>query len=268
MDLMETPLVRMLIIVSVLLLVMKLVVIAMSYRETRLASFQWLAFTFGWVGMRPSLFAGLPSPPKSYRPLLLKATSRIIIGVGLLCLSALVGRYHVTWNFFLPQILLLTGLSFILHFGILNLSAVFWRSRGVDAPELFQSPFKSKSLKEFWGKRWNVAFSEMTALVAYRPLKSRIGERPALMISFLFSGLLHEIAISLPVNAGYGLPMLYFGIHAIAMYLESTSSFVRKINAHPVLSRVWVFTLLIAPLPLLFHEAFINKVLMPLLPGS
>jgi alginate O-acetyltransferase complex protein AlgI len=254
----------MLIIVSTLFLAMKLIVIARSYRETRLSLFQWLAFTFGWFGMRPAIFADLPSTPRIYGPLLLKGISRIIIGIGLLYLSALVGRYHAAWNYFVPQLLLLTGLSFVLHFGILNLSSAFWRRMGVDAPELFRSPFKSKSLKEFWGKRWNVAFSEMTALVAYRPLKPAIGERPAVMVSFLFSGLLHEIAISLPVNAGYGLPMLYFTIHAVAMHLESTSPLIQRIISHRVFSHIWVMTLLILPMPLLFHRPFINEVLIPL----
>jgi hypothetical protein len=120
------------------------------------------------------------------------------------------------------------------------------------------------SLKEFWGKRWNIAFSEMTALIAYRPLKTKIGVEKAVIVSFLLSGLLHEIAISLPVRAGYGLPLIYFGIHAFAMHLEAKSPIIQKITRHKFLSHVWVMTLLVLPMPLLFHPAFMQHVLIPL----
>jgi alginate O-acetyltransferase complex protein AlgI len=167
-------------------------------------------------------------------------------------------------NYFLSELLLLIGLSLILHFGILNLSTAMWRLLGVDVRELFKSPYKSKSLKEFWGKRWNIAFSEMTALIVYRPLKEIISPSMAMIVSFLLSGILHEIAISFPVNSGFGLPMIYFSIHAFLIYLEGKSPLVKKIISHPVVSHVWVFLCLILPMPLLFHADFVQFVLIPL----
>jgi D-alanyl-lipoteichoic acid acyltransferase DltB (MBOAT superfamily) len=158
----------------------------------------------------------------------------------------------------------LAGLSLILHFGILNLSTALWRRLGVDVSELFRSPYKARSLKEFWGKRWNLAFSEMTALIAYRPLKYKIGAENAVIISFLVSGLLHEIAISFPVSSGYGLPLLYFIIHAVAMQLEAKSLFVKRLLSHRLLSHIWVLSLLVIPMPILFHRAFVSEVLIPL----
>jgi D-alanyl-lipoteichoic acid acyltransferase DltB (MBOAT superfamily) len=129
---------------------------------------------------------------------------------------------------------------------------------------LFRSPYKAKSLKEFWGKRWNIAFSEMTAIVVYKPLKIKYGIPIALTASFLFSGLLHEIAISFPVNTGYGLPLLYFVLHGLAMYTEGKISLVKEIISHSVLSHVWVFAWLILPMPLLFHHTFIVEIVEPL----
>jgi alginate O-acetyltransferase complex protein AlgI len=87
----------------------------------------------------------------------------------------------------------------------------------------------------------------MTTLIAYRPLKTKIGIDKAVIASFLLSGLLHEIAISLPVRTGFGLPMSYFIIHAVAMYLESKSTFVQRIVRHNIFSHVWVMSLLILP---------------------
>lgn len=261
----KAPLIRMVIIVFFQLLSMKIVVAVESYSgRNRLKPFQWMAFALGWFGMRPVLFEKLPSPSLRFIQLVVKGVSRIVIGFFLLYLSTILEQYPLLARFFLPQLLLFVGISLILHFGILNLSTAVWRALGVNVTELFKSPFRSKSLKEFWGKRWNIAFSEMTALIAYRPLKRKIGVEKAVIVSFLLSGLLHEIAISLPARAGYGLPLIYFGIHALAMHLEAKSPLIQKITRHKLLSHVWVMTLLVLPMPLLFHPAFMQHVLIPL----
>jgi hypothetical protein len=261
----QTPLTRMIVIVFLQLLSMKIVVAVEVYSgENRLKFFQWIAFSTGWFGMRPMLFEKFPSVALPYLNLLMKGISRIVIGFLLLYVSVILEQHMVIAKLFIPQLLLLAGLSLILHFGILNLSAAVWRACGVDVAELFRAPYRSKSLKEFWGKRWNVAFSEMTALIAYRPLKTKIGVEQAVVVSFLLSGLLHEIAISLPVHDGYGLPMIYFVIHAFAMQLESKLKLLQKITVHKIYSHVWVMTVIILPMPLLFHRSFVQQVLIPL----
>jgi hypothetical protein len=260
----QPPLVRMLVIVVLQLLSMKILVLFETYSGNHpLNPVKWLSFSLGWFGMRPATFEKFGDSPLPFAHTLSKGICRIGIGILLLYLS-LVLENHVVGRMFLPQLLLLVGLSLILHFGILNISTAFWRSCGVDVRELFQAPYRSKSLKEFWGKRWNIAFSEMTAIIAYRPLKRKVGIEKAMILSFLLSGLLHEIAISLPVMAGFGLPMLYFSIHALAMRLEGHCSVVRKLLEKRWLAHVWVISLLILPMPLLFHQRFIDEVLVPL----
>jgi Membrane bound O-acyl transferase family len=254
------PLYRMLVIVSLQLVAMKPIVLIESYpQKSKLNFIQWSAFALGWFGMRPILFERFRSKSLNKTTcFFLKGFSRILVGVSLI----------FTANFISLEIfanlLRLIGLSFILHFGILNISTGAWRKMGVDVKELFIAPYQSKSLKEFWGKRWNMAFSEMTALIAYKPLKAKIGINTAMFVSFLMSGILHEIAISFPVSAGYGLPLLYFLIHGILMYLESKILWIKKLIEQPILSRLWVYFWLILPMPLLFHEKFIREVIMPL----
>jgi alginate O-acetyltransferase complex protein AlgI len=261
----QPALLRMVVIVFLQLLSMKTLVIIETYSgENRLTVFQWLAFALGWFGMRATPFEQLPGIPLPYSRLIMKGMTRIAIGLALLYLSTQAERISIAAAFFIPQLLLLVGISMILHFGILNLSTAAWRAQGVDVQELFRSPYKSTSLREFWGKRWNMAFSEMTAQIAYRPLKQHMSTEQAMLLSFLLSGLLHEIAISLPVNAGYGLPMLYFTLHAAAMLAEAKSTGLQRLLKHPIFSRIWVMGLLILPLPLLFHQAFILRVLTPL----
>jgi hypothetical protein len=260
-----SPTYRMIAIASLQLLSMKVIVMFEAYKgKPGLNMVQWLAFSLGWFGMRPNLFEAFPDKPlDGVFPFVVKGISRIIIGILLLIASVyLQNQYgHID---FLYEIVMLVGMSFILHFGILNLSTASWRFSGVDVKELFRSPYKATSLKEFWGKRWNMAFSEMTAIVVYKPLKVKYGIALAMIASFLVSGLLHEIAISFPVKMGYGLPFLYFVLHGLAMYAEGRVLFVKQIISHSVLSHVWVFTWLILPMPLLFHHVFIIEVAEPL----
>jgi hypothetical protein len=73
---------------------------------------------------------------------------------------------------------------------------------------------------EFRGRQWNLALSQMMALAVYRPLASRYGRTPALAASFRGSGLRHELAISMPVRAGYGLPRAYLALHGVLSLIE------------------------------------------------
>lgn len=259
------PLYRMVAIASLQLIAMKSIVLVETYPQKPGLNFiQWMVFASGWFGMRPALFEPFISKPLPQTArLAIIGCSRILLGISLLYVSKIL-ESHGFNTFFLSGITMLVGLSLILHFGILNLSAAVWRLFGVNVKELFVAPYKAKSLKEFWGKRWNLAFSEMTALVAYRPLKGKFGLKTALFCSFLLSGLLHEIAISFPVNAGYGLPLSYFVLHGLAMFAENESAWVQKIINHPWLSRIWVFGWLLLPMPLLFHHNFIELVVIPL----
>lgn len=261
----ESALYRMVAIVSLQLVSMKLIVLVETYDgPPKLTFLQWLAFAQRWFGMRPILFETLvASPLSNVRSLLVKGLSRVVVGFTLLLIATKL-QSQPDIPTLLYNLLMLVGLSFVLHFGVLNLSTAFWRFLGVDVKELFRSPYQAKSLQEFWGRRWNMAFSEMTALVVYRPLKARYGKTQAMMASFLLSGILHEIAISFPVKAGYGLPLLYFVIHGLVMYLEGRATFVKKIISHRVLSHIWVLSWLILPMPLLFHPAFIERVVHPL----
>ncbi|MCU0437884.1 MAG: membrane bound O-acyl transferase family-domain-containing protein [Raineya sp.] len=254
------PLYRMLVIVSLQLIAMKPIVLIESYpQKSKLNFIQWSGFALGWFGMRPILFEKFKSTSLNKTThFFVKGISRILLGISIIFLANKI-------TFDMPANLLrLVGLSFILHFGVLNISTGWWRKMGVDVKELFIAPYQSKSLKEFWGKRWNMAFSEMTALIVYKPLKTRLGIHGAMFVSFLMSGILHEIAISFPVGRGYGLPLLYFLIHGILMYLESKLLWIKKIVEQPVLSRLWVYFWLVVPITLLFHEKFINEVIQPL----
>ncbi|MEX1095748.1 MAG: MBOAT family protein [Planctomycetales bacterium] len=265
---------RMLALIAAPLLALKGVVSVESRLagRTPLGLFAWWAFALGWFGMRPALFAAVPGPARPGAVAhLRKGTAFVSLGASL----ALAVRAWITYGdsagAAAPRLAgiasMMLAFSLIVHFGLCDMQAGLWRSLGADCRSLFRAPLRSTGLKEFWGGRWNVAFSEMTALAVFRPLRSVLGERMAATTAFLFSGLLHETAISLPVRAGFGLPLLYFALHALAMRLEARF-FVRAFARRPWLGRLWTLAWLALPLPLLFHPPFVNGVIAPLLPKS
>jgi alginate O-acetyltransferase complex protein AlgI len=258
---------RMLAIIGTLLYGMKAVVSVESVAagEPRLGARPWLAFGALWPGMRPALFASLGAPRlPGAGELLLRGAVRLSIGAAFIAAARL--AFAHTGSRWLATALALPGMSLVLHFGIFNVVAGAWRLLGVPASPLFRAPLRSRSLREFWGRRWNLAFSEMTAVAVYRPLKAATSTPVATSVAFVFSGLLHEAAISLPVLAGFGLPLAYFALHAIAMLIERRlAASGRAIDSVAGLGRAWTVAWLVIPLPILFHRPFLAGVVWPLL---
>ncbi len=261
----EAPGFRMLALISFALLAMKAIVLVedQARGSAPLPFARWLEFACGWPGMQPHLFA---APRSADLPgastLLVRGAAHFAIGVALLGVARL--SWVTLHSRLLATIFFLPGLSFFLHFGLCNMLAGGWRLRGVSCEALFRTPLRSQSLGEFWSRRWNLAFSEMTAIAVYRPLSTPLGRGPALFGAFLCSGLLHEMAISVPVRAGFGLPLLYFTIHGgLVLFERKLSKRGRPIRGWP--GRVWATLSLVVPLPLLFHRPFLAGVVWPLI---
>jgi len=258
---------RMLAIIGALIYGMKAVVSVevQTHGARPLSIGRWLGFAALWPGMRPGPFthraaASLPE----VRQLFLGGSARLLTGLAMVVLAR--QAWVLTSSRLLATPPLLVGLSLVVHFGVFDVLAAAWRWQGVDCQRLFRSPLRSTNLREFWGRRWNLAFSEMTAIAIYQPLVRVAGRGPALAASFLGSGLLHELAISVPVRAGYGLPMAYFMLHGILMTVEARLAKAnRPIDRVSWFGRVWTLAWLLAPLPILFHRPFLAGVVWPLI---
>lgn len=264
----DPPFFRMLAIICTLFLGMKIIVANEYYMTGTLkhpGKFMWIAYSLFWVGMNPSVFSkkGTTGTRKAKKMIIFGST-RLLLGVLIIVFAKWI--YHNTsiipmWAALVTcTLLLLVGLSQFLHFGLLSLNAGLWRLVGYPAYYLFRKPLTSQSLQEFWGRRWNIAFSEMTSIAIYRPLAKMSSKNIALIAAFFFSGILHELAISLPVNNGYGMPLLYFLIQGVGQLLEKRINF-----SNMFIRRSWVMIWLILPLPLLFHYHFLNEIIWPLI---
>jgi D-alanyl-lipoteichoic acid acyltransferase DltB (MBOAT superfamily) len=159
----------------------------------------------------------------------------------------------------------LLGFVFLLHFGFFHLLALAWRAAGVHATPLMRAPLLARSLGEFWGRRWNTAFHQLTTGFLFQPLRGVVEVRTATMLAFLASGLTHDLVISVPARGGYGLPTLYFLLQGAGVLFQHT-----KIARQCHLDRGIpgrLFTILVAAGPVfwLFHPPFIRHVILPML---
>lgn len=157
----------------------------------------------------------------------------------------------------------MVGILFTFHFGLFHVLSWGWRRAGFAAPALMHAPIAARSLAEFWGERWNTAFAELARRFILRPLGRRWGVPAAGAVVFLVSGVVHELAISLPARGGWGGPTLYFLLQMAGLAVEK-SRLGRALGLGRGL-RGWSWTLLCtaAPLPLLFHAPLLERVVLP-----
>jgi hypothetical protein len=159
----------------------------------------------------------------------------------------------------------MVGLILLLHFGLFELLALAWQRMGRQAPPLMQQPLRASSLSDFWGRRWNTAFHELVATSLLPPLRKRYGLAGATMLIFLFSGLIHDLVISLPAGGGYGLPTSYFALQGGGLLLERSQAGRRLGLRGGWRGRLLLFALAGLPLGTLFHPPFVRQVILPFL---
>lgn len=126
-----------------------------------------------------------------------------------------------------------------------------------------QRPASSRSLSEFWGRRWNLGFRQLSHDFVLRPLYSRLGLPAATLLVFFVSGLIHELVISVPARGGYGLPTTYFVLQGLGVIFERSRGGRFLGFGRGVLG--WAFTALITagPVCFLFHPPFVLRVILP-----
>jgi Membrane bound O-acyl transferase family len=220
-----------------------------------------LAYLAAWPGMDAEAFldSGQHAPAPQFRDWLWASVKTI---AGILLLWVIARRIPEQ-----PAVLRgwigLFGLIFLLHFGSFHLIALFWQACGVVAQPIMSKPILSKTLGEFWGKRWNLGFRQLAYDLIFRPLHRRIGVAAASLLVFLASGLIHDLVISLPARGGYGLPTGYFVLQGLAVTLER-SAFGKQLGLQGGMTG-WVFMLVVAAGPAfwLFHPPFVTRVIIP-----
>jgi hypothetical protein len=155
------------------------------------------------------------------------------------------------------------GLIFFLHFGSFHLLALFWQRMGIDAQPLMRWPALANSLSDFWGKRWNAGFRDLAFGLLFVRLSGWAPPRIAALLIFLISGLIHELVITFPAGAGYGLPTCYFIIQGIGVLCERSRIGKRAGLRRGVAGRIFAMTVVTLPVLALFPEPFVLRVMVP-----
>lgn len=205
-----------------------------------------------WPGMNPSPFrvrSGVDvALLKSSERLFVRGAIVAVCGVAL-AIATSVFAPHI------PRVLVgwlgIAAFLMTLHFGVSDVLTFAIRWIGFPVGVLFDAPLRSVSLRDFWSRRWNLAFVEMDKALFIKPLHRKFGALGAIIGVFFISGVLHEMALSYVANAGWGGPMFYFLLHGALVLFESKIQIEKR---WPLwVSRVWTWFWLLAPLPLLFH---------------
>jgi hypothetical protein len=219
-----------------------------------------LAYFFLWPGMDAQSFLSHGEPARPPVTEWLWAIAKIFLGASLLWIVA--RRVPASYPLCRGWIGLL-GLIFLLHFGCFEVVALVWQKLGVNAVPIMQEPILSRSLSEFWGKRWNLGFRQLAYEFVFQSLRALVGVPSAMLGVFLFSGVVHELVISLPARAGYGLPTGYFLLQGAGVAFER-SSIGRACGLRGGFSG-WAFAAVMTACPAfwLFHPPFVTRVVLP-----
>ena len=237
--------------------------ISWSAHTASASKFRRAGYLLAWPGMDADRFLSSRSraeKPSSAEWLL--ALCKLGIGVALIWGVA---RWISPRSELLTGWVGMVGIIFILHFGLFHVLSCVWRTGGVNAVPIMNWPIASQSLTEFWGRRWNLAFRDLTHRFLFQPLLRRLGPTGSLLVGFLVSGLIHDLVISVPAQGGWGLPTTYFSLQGIAILIER-SRWGRRIGLGTgLIGRLFCVGIIALPCPLLFHPAFVRCVIVPFL---
>ena len=221
-----------------------------------------LGYLVLWPGLDAEAFLGTPGARTPTWSAWAFALGKFGAGLALIGLAAPIepGDFDLARGW-----IGMIGIVFALHFGLFDLLSLAWQNAGVNAKPLMNWPIFATSVSDFWGQRWNTAFRDLTHRFLFRPLTARFGARIALLVGFLFSGIVHDLVISLPARGGYGGPTVFFLLQAGAIFIERSPLGKRLGLARGV--RGWAFAILVlvGPMFLLFHPPFVRNVILPFL---
>jgi Membrane bound O-acyl transferase family len=220
-----------------------------------------VAYLLAWPGMDAASFLDLK--PAATKPLFRRLVWAVIKTGSGATLLWVVARTIPATQPLLRGWVGMFGLILLLHFGTFDIIAFIWQRVGINAQPIMSTPLRSTSLAEFWGKRWNLGFRQLAHEWVFRPLYPHVGVGAAGFLVFVLSGLIHDLVISLPARAGYGLPTAYFALQGVGVAFERSALGKRVgLGKGP---EGWIFVVLVvaAPAYFLFHPWFVVRVILP-----
>ncbi|CAF3009687.1 unnamed protein product [Rotaria socialis] len=122
-------------------------------------------------------------------------------------------------------------LSFILYISIsavtnitFSVSAIIWT---IPVQATFPAfPFTSCSIREFWSRRWNLFVKHLLHRISFIVIPNWVGVSQTMsntirgLISFVLSGILHELLFVMSTGQWSGKNLAFFLLHAVLVTIE------------------------------------------------
>ncbi len=182
---------------------------------------------------------------------------------GGVCFCALVLYYWIYWKVVNAFHLRGPALSYLSALAVLLMTetiafivTLLWVPSGRVMPVPHCNPFAARTVADFWGRRWDIWMSDWFRFAMFMPLR----RRPVLAIWLVFfvSGLLHEYVLNFTLwlvtdRNLFGTMMLYFLLQGAGVLAEH-----RFLKNHPRANRIFTWLVVLAPVPLVFHESMLR----------
>uniref|UniRef100_A0A8I6WQP3 Wax synthase domain-containing protein n=2 Tax=Hordeum vulgare subsp. vulgare TaxID=112509 RepID=A0A8I6WQP3_HORVV len=92
---------------------------------------------------------------------------------------------------------------------------------GMETEPQFDRPYLASSLRDFWGRRWNLMVSAILRPSVYDPVRARAGNPAGVLATFLVSGLMHEgMVYYLSLRRPDGRMTAFFLLHGVCCVAE------------------------------------------------
>ncbi len=141
-----------------------------------------------------------------------------------------------------------------------RITEIAYRAAGISIPQIQMQPILSRSVSEFWGRRWNRPISSWLRTFCYLPFARRGRPRVGLASAFLASAAIHCYFIWTACGLRAGIIMASFFLLQIPLVLMERSFTIRRWPSS--FARAWTICVLVLVSPL-----FIEPILR-LLSGS
>ncbi|KIJ66735.1 hypothetical protein HYDPIDRAFT_85404 [Hydnomerulius pinastri MD-312] len=109
-------------------------------------------------------------------------------------------------------------------------------------PPLFDSPWRSTSLRELWGDRWHHLNRNYMMTTAVNPMKRVVGGSGGVLAAFTLSGLMHDVGLrAVGRGSDFFAVVGFFFLMGAGVILESVWSRMAKTKVSGVYGWLWTF---------------------------
>lgn len=175
---------------------------------------------------------------------------KLILSVSFLVLVVLFSRNFLNTEHYF-QVVLISPIIYLLTESLGSLGQLSAKLAGIDLSAIHDHPLKSRSLSDFWGRKWNRWVQDwlrdVTRMYRRHPNKK-------LILTFLISGLFHELMVNLPYYLKYG--ELFFGNMLLYFIIQGAGLLIEKRIGHslsPLFRRIFLWSFILLPSPLFLN---------------